>query len=85
MTRLWAAVRSNPVRTWAYGVVLPGFGVLLVYGVLSGTQAAAWIALAAGVLAVPGAEAVRSRVTPTPKVPGPQNGTSDGDPLEPRY
>jgi len=68
--RLWAAVRSNPVRVWAYGVLVPACGVLVVYGLLTTAQAAAWIGLGAGVCGIPiGAEVVRARVTPWPPSP----------------
>lgn len=65
MSRVWAAVRSNPVRVWGYGVMLPTFGLLVGYGIVTEAQAAAWIGLGAGILAIPGTETVRSKVTPT--------------------
>ncbi len=62
-------VSREPVRVWGYGVLVPACGVLFVYGLLTAEQAAAWIALGAGVVGVPvGAEVVRGKVTPVSKL-----------------
>ena len=38
---------ANPdLRRWIYGIATAGLGVLLVYGVVTGEQAAAWSGLA---------------------------------------
>ncbi|HEY9337579.1 MAG TPA: hypothetical protein VIQ79_24275 [Kribbella sp.] len=65
MTRLWAAVRRQPVRSYLYGVLVPGEALAVSYGLVSGNQGALWLALGAAVLVVPAAEAARARVTPT--------------------
>jgi hypothetical protein len=41
---------TNPdVRRWIYGIATAGLGVLLVYGVVTGEQVAAWSGLAMSV------------------------------------
>ena len=45
------------VRRWIYGIATAGLGVLLVYGVVTGEQAAAWSGLA---MAVTGLAAVNT-------------------------
>ena len=41
---------ANPdLRRWIYGIATAGLGVLLVYGVVTGEQAAAWSGLAMSV------------------------------------
>jgi hypothetical protein len=62
--RVVAWVRQEPVRVWMYGTLAPALGVLFVYGILSATQVAAWLALGAGLLAVPAVETARSKVSP---------------------
>ena len=38
---------ANPdLRRWIYGIATAGLGVLLVYGIITGEQAAAWSGLA---------------------------------------
>ena len=47
--------KINPpaaVRRWAYGVLAAGIGVLVVYRVIDGDQAAAWLLLGAAALGV---------------------------------
>lgn len=40
----------NPdLRRWIYGIATAGLGVLLVYGIITGEQAAAWSGLAMAV------------------------------------
>lgn len=64
MKALWAAVRRQPVRAYVYGVLVPGEALAVSYGLVTGDQAALWMALAAAVLVVPGAEVARAKVTP---------------------
>lgn len=65
MSRVWAAVRREPVRAYLYGLLAPGAALAVAYGVTSQDRAALWIALG-GVVLVPGAaELARRRVTPT--------------------
>lgn len=83
--RVWAVVRLEPVRVWAYGAIVPAFGVLVVYGVLSDAEAVAWISAAAGALGVRGAEAVRSKVSPTITRPPEVDPLEAIDPLGPKH
>jgi hypothetical protein len=69
VTRVVAWVRQEPVRVWLYGTLAPALGVLFVYGIVSATQVAAWLALGAGLLAVPAVETARSKVTPVKDPP----------------
>lgn len=65
MSRVWAAVRREPVRAYLYGLLAPGAALAVAYGVISQDKAALWIAVG-GVVLVPGAaELARRRVTPT--------------------
>lgn len=64
MSRILTVVRREPVRVYLYGVLGPALGVLFVYGIVTATQLAAWLALGAGVLAVPAIETTRAKVTP---------------------
>lgn len=65
MTRLWAAVRREPVRAYLYGLLAPAAALGVAYGLTTADKAALWIALG-GVVLVPGAaELARRRVTPT--------------------
>lgn len=54
---------SEPVRLYVYGLVAPVLGVLLVYGLVTEEEAAAW-ALVLGAALIPGAELARRRVSP---------------------
>ncbi len=56
--------RSEPVRRYAYGLIAPLVTMLILYGVLDAQSAVVWIGAATAVLAVPGIEKVRSKVTP---------------------
>ena len=65
MSRLWAAVRREPVRAYLYGLLTPGAALAVAYGLVEQAKAALWIALG-GVALVPGAaELARRKVTPT--------------------
>lgn len=59
-----AAVRRQPVRTYLYGVLVPGEALAVTYGLVTANQGALWLALGAAVLVVPAAELARSKVTP---------------------
>jgi hypothetical protein len=58
-------VRRQPVRSYLYGVLVPGEALAVSYGLVSDNQGALWLALGAAALVVPAAEAARARVTPT--------------------
>lgn len=64
--RLVGAVRSNPVRVWAYGTGLAVVGLLVVTGKLDRTTADALDVVLSAVLVVGGVEQARRRVTPWP-------------------
>ena len=64
MTRLWACLRRQPVRSYLYSVLIPGEALAVSYGLLSDNQGALWLALGAAVLVVPAAELARAKVTP---------------------
>lgn len=55
---------NEPLRLYLYGLLGPVLGLLILYGLLTAEQAAAWGLLLAAVL-VPTVEAARARVTPT--------------------
>lgn len=63
MNRL-QGVLTPPVRRWAYGVTTAALGVVAVYGLVDGQQAAAWLILAAAVTGMATAH------TPTPPANG---------------
>lgn len=65
MTRLRAALRRQPVRTYLYGLLLPGEALAVAYGLVSEDRGALWLALGAAVLVVPGVELARAKVTPS--------------------
>lgn len=75
ITKVALMLAKEPVRIYLYGV----FGSLdtaaVVYGVLTGEEAAVWLAVAGAVLAVPAVEKARSRVRPVWN----PNGGSGGD------
>lgn len=64
MTRLWTALRLQPVRAYLYGVLVPGEALAVTYGLVSANRGALWLALGAAVLVVPAAELARAKVTP---------------------
>lgn len=64
MTRLLAAVRRRPVRVYLYGLLAPGFGVAMAYGLVTADKAALWITVGGAVLVVGGAEAAQTKTTP---------------------
>lgn len=53
---------SEPVRLYAYSVLIPVFAILVAKGVISVSDSALYAALAAVVLGVPVVEKVRSAV-----------------------
>lgn len=57
-------MRLQPVRAYLYGALIPGEALAVSYGLLSDNQGALWLALGAAVLAIPGIELARARVTP---------------------
>ncbi len=58
-------VRTNPVRTYLYGVLGVVVVALVFYGVITEAEAALWLIVAGTVLGVPVAvEAARSHVVP---------------------
>ena len=61
--RSWLA--SEPVRLYLYGLLGPVLAVLAAYGVLDASEVALWAAVAVAVLAVPGVELARRRVSPS--------------------
>lgn len=56
---------SEPVRTYLYGVLVPGIAVLTGYGIVSESEASLWTALGAAILGVPAVESARKRVRPS--------------------
>lgn len=64
MNGVLAALRRQPVRTYLYGVLVPGVAVAGGYGWVSDDKAALWLALGAAVLLPFGVEAARAKVTP---------------------
>lgn len=64
MNRLYAVLRRQPVRTYLYGVLVPGEALAVSYGLVSDNQGALWLALGAAALVVPAAELARAKVTP---------------------
>lgn len=76
----WSA--AEPVRLYLYAVLVPALAVAIGYGLLTGAQAALWLALAAAVLGVPATEAARARVSPA-ATPRPQPvETTEGQPVD---
>lgn len=57
-------LRSEPVRTYVYGVTVPVVVLLVLYGILDESAVADWLALATAVLMPAGTEVARSKVTP---------------------
>lgn len=55
----------EPVRTYLYGVLVPGLALCVAYGLISAEQAPLWIAAGGAVLGFPAVEVARSHVTPT--------------------
>lgn len=78
MDRVLAAVRRRPVRLYLYGLLVPGFGVALAYGLTTADHAALWITLGGAVLVIGGGEVAQTKTTP---VADPRDQT--GDPLLP--
>lgn len=76
MTRLYAALRRQPVRTYMYGLLAPAVALLGAYGLTTPAKGALWIALGGVVLLPVGVEAARAKVTPLSR---PRN--KDGVPL----
>lgn len=70
-------LKRQPVRTYLYGVLIPGEAVAVAYGLVSEDKGALWLALGAAALLVPGVEAARAKVTP---LADPR--TADGRPAE---
>lgn len=64
MTRVLAALRRRPVRLYLYGLLVPGFGVALAYGLTTADKAALWITLGGAVLVVGGSELAQTKTTP---------------------
>lgn len=62
MLKRWKA--TEPLRLYVYGLVAPVMAALILYGVLSSEEAAAWAGIAAAVLLPAGAEAARAKVSP---------------------
>lgn len=56
--------KSEPVRMYLYGLLVPLLAVLVFYGVVDSSAVALFIALGAAVLGVPAVEVARSKVTP---------------------
>jgi hypothetical protein len=77
VTRLWTAVRRQPVRAYLYGLLAPGAALAVGYGLTTADKAALWIALGGVVLVPTAAELARRKVTP---VDDPR--TRDGRPAE---
>lgn len=74
MNRVWGALRRQPVRTYLYGVLVPGLAVAGGYGLVSDDKAGLWIALGGAILLPFGVEAARGKVTPVAR-PRNDNGT----------
>ena len=66
MNRLWAAVRRRPVRVYLYGLLLPGFGLAVAYGLVAADKAALWISFGGAALVVTGGELAQRKTTPYP-------------------
>jgi hypothetical protein len=64
VTRVLAAFRRRPVRLYLYGLLVPGFGVALAYGLTTADKAALWITLGGAVLVVGGGEFAQTKTTP---------------------
>lgn len=64
MTRLLAMFRRRPVRLYLYGLLVPGFGVALAYGLTTADKAALWITLGGAALVVGGGEIAQTKTTP---------------------
>lgn len=62
---LLAALRRQPVRSYLYGVLVPGEALAVSYGLVSSNDGVLWLALGAAALVVPGVEIARAKVTPT--------------------
>lgn len=59
MNKLIAIFASRDVRGWIYNVTIAGLAVAMVYGLLNGQQAAAWLGLVAAVVGL-----ARGNLTP---------------------
>ncbi len=64
MTRIASLLAKEPVRAYLYGVLGSLITAGVVYGLVTGEEAAVWLAVAGSLLAVPGVEKARARVTP---------------------
>lgn len=62
-------LQREPVRVYLYLVLVAIVALLVSYGIVNDGDRDLWLALGAAVLAVPGIEAARARVTPTAKLP----------------
>lgn len=65
MDRVLVAIRRRPVRVYLYGLLLPGFGLAVGYGLVSADKAALWITFGGAALVVGGAELAQRKTTPT--------------------
>jgi hypothetical protein len=62
--RLTVWARRRPVRLYLYGLLAPGFGLALAYGLTTADKAALWITLGGAVLVVGGGEFAQTKTTP---------------------
>lgn len=85
MTGLLAALKRQPVRSYLYGVLVPGEALAVSYGLVSDNQGVLWLGLGAAVLLVPAAEAARRKVTPTADPHDNEGRPLTPDPLEGNY
>lgn len=67
MSKILDTVRSEPIRTLLYPVLVVVIGALVAKGLVSDFSADTIIAIVAAVLGVPAAEAARGKVRPTVK------------------
>lgn len=63
MSKVANWVRSEPVRLYAYALLVPLFAVLVFHGVVSDEAVPLYLALAEAVLGVAAVEAARRKVT----------------------
>jgi hypothetical protein len=64
MGRIASALRSNPVRSYLYGVGIAVEAVLVARGIITGNDAPLYVGLLTAVLGVPAVEVTRAKVIP---------------------
>lgn len=74
MDKIVAIFASRDVRGWIYNVTIAALAVLMVYGLLNGEQAAAWLGLVAAIVGM-------ARANLTPDADPPADTTS----YDPKY